>query len=524
MNNKTLRDYLQVIFRHKMVLFSTIIIVCALTFFKLQLITPFYTASVKMLVKGEMKSEADYYRPIGTFALPNNHATLMKSREVLERVVNSLKLYDRSLDFGEKRLASRINKIFIDRKIKAVKLQFDNLTLEQRRKALTEYAIGKLDLNVTTQVGARSNFVNLIVKDSDPEMASLIANSISRSYLIFDLEQKIAELKMRYGDKNRTIIQLIRHIQDIYNTLDGTPLPVTESFGVASIKVVSQAISSSIVKPVQKKSVFMAAVLASLVIGITMTFIIELLDQTFKNPSEVESILNVPVLGSIPKNKSKNKEIIQHNNIPSSNYSRSYHILSDQISLLMKDKNLKTILIVDAENSADTPSIVANLGKLMSGKDGNRVLIIDANLRSPSVSNIFKINNGTGLIDVLEMRTKIEDSVRNIESNLFILPATETQYNPITLFDSSMFKDLIKEVKEKYEVVLISCADLQSCKDAVVVSSVVDGVVLVLNEGKTRRQVVKEAIYPLEKKQVNIVGAILNNRTYNLPGVLYRLT
>jgi Mrp family chromosome partitioning ATPase len=81
--------------------------------------------------------------------------------------------------------------------------------------------------------------------------------------------------------------------------------------------------------------------------------------------------------------------------------------------------------------------------------------------------------------------------------------------------------DIVKRAKEEYDVVLIDCADLRSFRDPVVVSSYVDGVVIVVNEGKTRRHVVKTAIAPLIEKKVSILGVILNNRTFAIPRMIY---
>jgi len=83
------------------------------------------------------------------------------------------------------------------------------------------------------------------------------------------------------------------------------------------------------------------------------------------------------------------------------------------------------------------------------------------------------------------------------------------------------FLELLKTAKERYEIVLIDGANLKDSKDAVALCSYADGVALVVNEGKTRRQVVKAAIAPLEQKKANILGVILNNRTFAIPKAIY---
>ena len=95
---------------------------------------------------------------------------------------------------------------------------------------------------------------------------------------------------------------------------------------------------------------------------------------------------------------------------------------------------------------------------------------------------------------------------------------------PFPLESQKEFESIVKEAKKHFDIILISCADLKNHKDACVIAPVSDGVVIVLNEGKVRRLVLQQLLTPFKENKVNIVGAILNNRTYTLPGFIYRLT
>jgi capsular exopolysaccharide synthesis family protein len=247
------------------------------------------------------------------------------------------------------------------------------------------------------------------------------------------------------------------------------------------------------------------------------------MDQTFKSPQDVEGFLKLPVLGAIPKRKAKDALLIKDTKLIT-DYAQSYQNLSEQIYLLMKDKNLKSILITDAEASEETPAVIANLGIYLSHKAGHKALIIDANLRTPSMHRLFNVSNKPGLADVLEGKTSFDDAVQNVDSTLFVLPAGDTIFNPSTILDSSKLSNAIKTAKENYEVVFIACADLKNFTDAAVLASNVNNIVLVINEGKINRQVVKRVIAPLEQKKANLIGVILNNRSLVLPKIIYKLT
>jgi len=261
----------------------------------------------------------------------------------------------------------------------------------------------------------------------------------------------------------------------------------------------------------------------SIVLAIMLAFGFEYFDQTFKSPQDVETFLNIPFLGSVPKKKSKDKLLIKDTNL-TTEYTRSFQTLSDQIYLLIKDKNLKTLLITDAEGSEETAAVVANLGIYLANRAGHKVLIIDANLRNPSIHKILNTSDNPGLADVLEDKVSFDLAIQDMDSNLAVLTSGKTEFNPCTLLDSSMMSDVIKKAKDRYDIVFINCADLRNFTDAVMLSSFTDGTAIVVNEGEVRKHIVKSAIAPLEQKKANLIGVILNNRSFAIPKIIYKLT
>jgi capsular exopolysaccharide synthesis family protein len=187
----------------------------------------------------------------------------------------------------------------------------------------------------------------------------------------------------------------------------------------------------------------------------------------------------------------------------------------------MKDKNLKSLMLTSALPGEGVTPIIAQLARYLSKEAGHKVLLIDANLRSPAVHKELKAARAPGLSTILEGKASFEKAVQDLGNNLHVLTAGETGLNPITLLGVHAMGDLLKSVKDKYDAVLIDCASLKDFKDAAVIATSIDGTVLVVNEGKTRRQVVKYAISSLEQKKANLVGTILNNRTFFIPRAIY---
>ena len=266
------------------------------------------------------------------------------------------------------------------------------------------------------------------------------------------------------------------------------------------------------------------AFLASIIFGITIAFAIELLDQTLKSPQDIQKILNIPFLGSIPERKYRDKLLIKDNNPSNTNYSEAYQKLSSHIRLIMKNKNFTSLIITDAEGRKDSAAVIANLCHYLTAKTGLKVLMIDFNFRTPFLSEFFNLSKSPGISDVIEGRLSFEESIRSLDNNLSIIPAGDTNHNEAALLNSSTISDVISEAKKKFEMVFINSADIKNFTDAETLSSFVDSVILVINEGKVRRQVVKNAISQLTQEDSKIIGAILNNRTYALPGIIYKLT
>ncbi len=531
----TFRDYLHIIFRRKAVIITTFITVMLSVIIGLQFITPVYEGRVKILISAEKQVVSPYYRELMGYQSVQAALTqseIVKSNAVIERAVAALGLLHRPRDY-EKKFCSPLKAPLVDLKIllfdfinRIISPQLAHMTTEQKNAYQFRIATEDLKLNIAIEPVANTNIFTLVVTDFSPFGAAIMANVISRSYVIFDLEQQLAETQLKYGEKHPITIQLKDNIDKMVKNLNGELLPNEESIGPASVKIIEQA--SAPLDP-QFSLLFQILTIGlsffvALFLGVILAFMFEYMDQTFKTSRDIELVLNMPFLGAIHKIAKKTKEspLIEDTGIKTA-YAQSYQNLSDQIYLLSKDKDLKSILITAASVSDGKDTIIYNIGKYLSGKGRHKVIIIDADLRNQSLSKIFNVSDSSfGLAEVLEGKCPLEKAVRDLASNLVILPAGRTTFNPITLLGSHKMQEVIREMKEKYELILMGCAALNEFKDGAMLSLNVDGVILVVNEGKTRRQVVKNAILPLEQKKANLIGAILNNRTFPIPEKIYK--
>lgn len=524
----TMRDYFRVLFKHKLVILITFIIIVTTVYVNLSFVTPSFQASVTMMKEGEKSDTAEYYKEFRMSSRSLSDVELVTSNPVVEKTVNALKLFNRSPDY-EKKYASRLKSYVIDHRVKDMQQQLDTLSPGQRRQVIYMNAVKALKRNIKVEQVKDTNMFTVTVSDYDPSAAVVIANVLSRSYMIYDLERQLAENLLKYGEKHSITFQIKDKINELTQYLDGRPLADIEAIGPASVKIIGQAKEAEPVTVFNKRLLLALTVLLSLVMGVIFAFGIEYLDQTIKSPRDIETNLRIPFLGSLPRTRGKKQLLISNNNPHASDQYQFYQNLSDQLQLLIRDRKLKSILIADVESSDETAVVIANIGLFMAkntnhksnGDNQKKILVIDANLRSPLMHSVFNVSNSPGLTDLIEGGVSVNEIIRDITSNLYIITAGHAEFNPSAILSSAKLSEMIQTLKAHFEVILFSGADLKNYTDSVMFSSNIDAYILIVNDGKVKCQVLKYAISPLEQKQANILGIILNNREMAIPKVIY---
>ena len=503
----TFRDYMRVLFRQKAVVITCFLTVMITVILGIMLKTPVYEAKVKMLISASKQVEATYYRDLllgQNMEVTLTQAEIVKSAPVLEKAIRALGLAQKPFDY-EKQFASPLRAAIVGMQARMSRARIENLPEQQRAMFQVRMAMEDLSRTINVEPIRDTNMFTISARDFSPVGAAIIANVISRSYVIFDLEQQVAELQLKYGEKHATVIQLKEFIMKMERALNGQPLPNIDAIGPASVKVIEQANVPLLPVGPSPLLIFILAFFMSIFLGIMLAFMFEYMDQTFKSPQDVEAYLNTPYLGAVPK-RAKQKQL-------------SYDNLAEQVLLISKDHKLRTLMFTTAETSDDAANIVVNLGKILAEK-GHKVLVVDANFRQLTFKKFFNLEKGPGLVDVIEEKVTFEKSVHSAAKNLAVLAAGDTQLNPLTIVESNKMHELLAQAGDKYDLVLIAAPDLKH-RDSILLAAQTDGVILVVNEGQTRKQVVLTSLEPVIAKKANILGVILNNRTYSIPKAIY---
>lgn len=206
--------------------------------------------------------------------------------------------------------------------------------------------------------------------------------------------------------------------------------------------------------------------------------------------------------------KMKRRHLVTYSH-PESIISEQFREIRTNMKFINKSEN-KIFLVTSPKDGEGKSTMVANLAVSMA-QQKEKILVIDANLREPIIHSIFKIPNEKGLTNVLTGHTALEDALYQTEvSRLEVLTSGSHSFNPAELLETRGMKELLKRLAELYDVVLIDAPSAIKSTETRVIANQCDGVVLVLNKGKTEIELAIETKKVLELAHAKIVGAILN--------------
>jgi len=196
---------------------------------------------------------------------------------------------------------------------------------------------------------------------------------------------------------------------------------------------------------------------------------------------------------------------------PRSNSSEAYRKLRTNIQFSSIDSQIQTIMIASASSGEGKTTTIGNLA-VTYAQEGKKVLVMDTDLRKPAVHLMFNIPNHVGLTSVLSSQYQVTEVLRETGvEGLHVLSSGPIPPNPSEMIGSRKMTALLEGLKEEYDVILFDTPPVLTVTDALIISSLCDGVILVVNAGKVKKDLVKKAKAHLEHVNARILGAVLNN-------------
>ena len=262
------------------------------------------------------------------------------------------------------------------------------------------------------------------------------------------------------------------------------------------------------------------AILLSMLVGISLAFLRDYLDRTLKSAEEIESLVGAPLLGVIPvvaeipnsddPKAQKDRDLYVFAN-PTSRAAECCRSIRTNILFSSTDRAMKTITVSSPRPREGKTTTTIYMGTTMA-QSGQRVLLIDTDLRRPRLHKSLGVSKQRGLTNLILGDAAIEDVIKSTDiPNLYVLPCGPRPPNPAELLLTARFKQILTELEARYDFILLDSPPVLAVTDAVVLSHISSGVMLIAQAGKTQRDEIAMASRQFRDVNAPILGVIMND-------------
>lgn len=380
----------------------------------------------------------------------------------------------------------------------------------------------RVESEVSFGSDSQSDVFPVTVTDRSPRMAARIANAYIQQYILF----------RRRADQS----QLAQAEQLVKAQVAQIPPSQANSSLAQSLKSRSYELSlvgslqTGDAEPVQTatppKSPSSPVPLADALIGLALgliiggilVFVLERFDRRIKTSEEVEELLGVPIIGMIPESQSLRQA-------PAAGTLReqeAFRMVRAQLRYFDVDRDIRRVLITSADSGEGKSTLSLNLARAAASGDDRRILLVEAEMRRPSVSRMIGLDPLAGLAELLSHSQDLASGLRelvvsakgpddeSIPARVDVLVAGAPPPNPLELLESQRMSDLLEVADSLYDLVIIDTPPIGVVSDAIALVHQVDGVVVVTRIGHTRRDHATSVIKQLRRLRAHLLGVVVN--------------
>ncbi len=415
----------------------------------------------------------------------------------------------------------------------ALKLPWDIATLREK---------------MTARVVAGTQLIQIAVIDTYPERTLLLAKTIGEQLIALSpngsslsdsdrqlLHDQIENIKsnlvkaseeMKRLDNQTSNAQTAREIQSAesrrnvllqqattWQSTLATLLQQVGSAPVNSLNVIEPAsLPNESIGPNWRQNVILAVAIAiALAAGAAM--LLEYLDDTIKTQEDVRRTLNFALVGAITRIEEGKgySKMVAVSTSPLSRAAEAYRVLRTNLQFKMIERSIHTLMVTSSTPTEGKSITVSNLAAVIA-QSGKKVILVDADMRRPTIHRIFEINNNMGLTSaLLHPEMDISNFIcEDVLDNLSIMPSGELPPNPAELLNSQRMNEVIALLRQRAEIVIFDTPPALGVADATVLAGKVDGALLVVDSRHTRRATARAACEALAGVGANVLGIVLN--------------
>ncbi len=348
---------------------------------------------------------------------------------------------------------------------------------------------------------------------------SLKAELDAQKLALKNLMSQYEDVLKTLPENERRFIELKRRFiinEKIYSYLleKKVEASIAKAATISKNRVIDSAIEPTYpVKP-KKPIILILGGFLGLFFGVMYTYLRDFLNDTIQSDEDIRKISSLPILGIIPKVKSrilrKGVYVLKD---PKSIFAEAFRLIRLNIRFLNPKKEIKTILVTSTIEKEGKTTIAVNLSGVFA-LTNKKVIIIDLDLRKPNIHNFFNIKNEKGVTDYILGQISLDQAIRKTDSkNLDIIPAGIIPPNPSELLLSDKVKELISELREKYDYVVIDSPPIGRVADSLLLMNDSDASIVVLRANYSKKLFVSFIDKKVKELDLKNVGFILNAAT-----------
>lgn len=382
----------------------------------------------------------------------------------------------------------------------------------EKRRLVEESLVREIDAELSSQQ-LRYETGKSLVRAIEEKMRANYADAMDMGD-----EQVQYERLVRETEINRGLVSKIEeklHSVELANKLEPQNIQVMEYAPVPASPIYSKNLPTTLI-----------AAGLGLVLGLGMAFVLEALDNTVSSHEEIEQDFELPFLGIVPTmNTGRHRDMPELGptrgetfnpdtfvvDYPRSSVAEAMRSIRTNLAFMMSEEPLKKVLITSAVPLAGKSTFAISLATIM-GQVGKKVVLVDNDLRKARLHKALNIDATEGLTSVLSGEATIDDVL--YESSIpgvTVMPCGPTPADPAELIMSSAYADVLETLEERFDIVILDAPPVQPVTDAVQLSKMVDGTIIVVRARKTRKNALQSTVDKLDAVGAPIAGVVLND-------------
>lgn len=498
-----LRQYAAVLWRWKWLLIAGTLLAALAAFLVSRSTTPVYQATTTLLINQAPDAQTSDYNAILTSERQaRTYAQMLSRRPILEATLNELNLDTEVSAFQEQVTVELVRDTQL---IEVAVENTDPRLAASLANTLVEVFTEELETLQAERYAASKASLQAQIADLESQMADLRAQIEAIGQPVGEDEQ--AELQRLEGQ----LTQLRSSHTALLQSFE--ELRLAEAQSVSNVVVIDPAVANfNPVSPRTLINTLLAAVVGGM-LALGGVFLIEYLDHTVKRPEDVERHLGLAIIGTIAAiegNGEAEGPFVARQ--PRSPVAEAFRALRTNLGFAAVDHELRTLLITSPGPEEGKSTVSANLASVMA-QGGRSTILLEADLRRPKVHRLVGIPGEPGLSDLfVQNPLSLEGALLQTEvEGLRAIAGGELPPNPAELLGSQRMTEILAAMKQEADIVVIDSAPVTIVTDPVVLSSRVDGVLLVIEPGKTELGAAEHAVESLRRARANLIGVVFNN-------------